>query len=413
MNKKFTLFSTTFLIGLSLQAQIIQGEISMGQAYQNDVYFGLENQTQFEVNRQEWDLAFFRKSMYGLGIRVNDTKGIQVFEASNSFSDWNSISPSNESTWDPLYNSVEKWDEGAFNHGSATYGWGEYDMVTHHVNGKIIFVLKYDNGDYIKLRIDKLAYGTYTFTFSKWENGTWSADERVNIEQNTSQNRIFNYYNLSTKQIVNAEAEQDKWEMKFTKYQTPLPYEGGTIMYPVTGILQSDLVKVAKTEAGNPSDDDAYKAEINSIGYDWKTFNGSTYSLSNLNYFIKNTNTNRIYRLNFTGFEGSSTGKITFDYEDVTSSLSISDIRTSNFDVYTIQSEPKTIQVVFNGQFSTNENMLISVFNLNGQIVHQESYRPSAQFTTKKINLSKLGSGIYIVNIESNGIKKSKKIALR
>ncbi len=413
MNKKYTLFSATFLMALSLQAQIIQSEVSMGQAYQNDVYFGLENQTKFEVNRQEWDLAFFRKSMFGLGIRVNDTKGIQVFEASNSLTDWNSISPSNENSWVALYNSDEKWDEGAFNQGSATYGWGEYDMATHNVNGKIIFVLKYDNGDYVKLRIDKLAFGTYTFTFSKWENGTWSADESVNIEQNTTENRIFNYYNLTTKQVVNAEAEQDKWEMKFTKYQTPLPYEGGTMMYPVTGILQSDLVKVAKTESGNPSNDEAYKAEINSIGYDWKNFNGSTYTLSNQHYFIKNTETNKIYRLNFTGFEGSSTGKITFDYEDVTSSLSISSVQTSNFDVFTIQNDPKTIQVAFNGQYSSNENIQLSVFNLNGQIVHQENYRPSAQFATKKINLSKLISGVYIVTAESNGIKKTKKIVLR
>lgn len=413
MKKKYTLFSAAFLMVLSLQAQTVNGEITMGQGYQNDVFFGLENQSKLEVNRNDWDLAFFRKSMFGLGIRVNHGKGIQVFEASNSLSDWASIQPSNEGSWEELFNSVENWENGALNQGSATYGWGEYDMTTHHVNGKVIFVLKYDNGDYAKLRIDKLAYGTYTFTFAKWENGAWGADQTVSIEQNTTQNRIFNYYNLSTQTIVNAEAEDSQWEMKFTKYLTPIAYQGGTTMYPVTGVLHSDLVIVAKTESGNPANEDVYKAAINTIGYDWKTFNGATYTLSNANYFIKNTKTNKIYRLKFKGFEGSSTGKVSFDYEDVTDALGVSDVQTTNFDVYSIQNEPKTIQIAFNSQFSSNENILFSIYNMNGQMVHQENYRPTSQFATKKINLSKLPAGVYLVNVESNGIKKSKKIVLR
>ena len=107
-----------------------------------------------------------------------------------------------------------------------------------------------------------VCYLTY-LTYSKLTNGTWSADTKVNLAHKTNPTNLFNYYSLLTDKAVAPEPDQSKWDLKFTKYVTPLTTnDGDIVMYTVTGVLQSDLIKVAKTESGNPTDDTAYVAEI-------------------------------------------------------------------------------------------------------------------------------------------------------
>ncbi|WP_313636403.1 hypothetical protein [Empedobacter sp.] len=123
MKNKFTLLASIILTSVVINAQIIKGEVTMGAAYANDVYYGLADQSTNSVNRNDWDISFYRKSNMSTGIRVNDGAGIEVYEASNDVSKWNSIDVANLSTWTALYNSDTDWQEGAFNNGSATYGW--------------------------------------------------------------------------------------------------------------------------------------------------------------------------------------------------------------------------------------------------------------------------------------------------
>ena len=169
MKNKFTLLATIILTSVAINAQTIKGEVTMGAAYANDVYYGLADQSTNSVNRSDWDISFYRKSNMSTGIRVNDGAGIQVYEASNDLSKWNAIDVANLSSWTALYNSDTDWQDGAFNNGSATYGWGDYSIANHYVNGSIIFVLKYATGEYVKLKIDNLAapLGEYNFTSSK------------------------------------------------------------------------------------------------------------------------------------------------------------------------------------------------------------------------------------------------------
>ncbi|WP_312208204.1 T9SS C-terminal target domain-containing protein [Empedobacter sp.] len=305
MKNKFTLLASIILTSVVINAQTIKGEVTMGAGYTNDVYYGLADQSTNSVNRNDWEISFYRKSNMSTGIRVNDGAGIEVYEASNDVSKWNSIDVANLSTWTALYNSDTDWQKGAFNNGSATYGWGNYSIANHYVNGSIIFVLKYATGEYVKLKIDNFAapLGEYNFTYSKLTNGTWSADTKVNLAHKTNPTNLFNYYSLLTDKAVTPEPDQSKWDLKFTKYVTPLTTnEGDVVMYTVTGVLQSDLIKVAKTESGNPTDDMAYVADINAVGYNWKTLSGWSYVVNPTNHFIKNTSTNQIYKLVFKTF---------------------------------------------------------------------------------------------------------------
>ena len=89
----------------------------------------------------------------------------------------------------------------------------------------------------------------------------------------------------------------------------------------VTCVLCNEGIQVAKAlQFGSPSSytnfaNHNFEYEINEIGYDWKTFDMGSFSYIIDNsrcYFIKDFD-NNIFRIYFTEFEGSSTGKISFN----------------------------------------------------------------------------------------------------
>ncbi len=136
--KRFLQIATIFFTAsFALAQETIT--ISMGAGYTEEVYYKLSTQTQQTFTANSWDVAFLREDPMNHGVRVNGGIGIQVFEASNNPNDWNAIDIANEGSWTLLYNDDTNWDNGAFMQGSATYGWGEYNPVTHHIEGSIIF----------------------------------------------------------------------------------------------------------------------------------------------------------------------------------------------------------------------------------------------------------------------------------
>ena len=124
MKNKFTLLATIILTSVAINAQTIKGEVTMGAAYANDVYYGLADQSTNSVNRSDWDISFYRKSNMSTGIRVNDGAGIQVYEASNDLSKWNAIDVANLSSWTALWIQIGKR--------------GLSIMVLRHMVGEII-----------------------------------------------------------------------------------------------------------------------------------------------------------------------------------------------------------------------------------------------------------------------------------
>ena len=83
-------------------------------SYTSQVYYKLNTKTETTVAANSWDLAFFRASNYEHGIRVNDGIGIEVFEAANQATAWNTIDITNEAAWSKLYNSDTDRINGAF-----------------------------------------------------------------------------------------------------------------------------------------------------------------------------------------------------------------------------------------------------------------------------------------------------------
>ena len=404
----FSIFS--FLLVQSTFSQETTVNLSLDASYASQVYYKLNTKTQTSVAANSWDLAFFRASNYEHGIRVNDGIGIEVFEAANQATAWNTIDITNEAAWSKLYNSDTDRINGAFMQGSATYGWGEYNTATHHITGTIIYVLKYTDGSYKKFICEDF-YGGYTIKYASWNGSDWSEDESAVISNSNNSNNTYNYFSLQNDSEVMIEPAATDWDFVFTKYFTDV----STSKYNVTGVLSSDNITVA-TATGDTTNNLSYSEAINTIGYNWKSLNATwTYDVdSELKFYVKDKD-EKIYKLYFTEFGGSSTGNLVFNFEDVTQTLGIEEIGESiAFGIYPnpVRSDKK-INIVFDvNKVNKNENK-IEIYNLSGQKVLATSITNSLGFYNKEINLSSLNSGIYMLKFTSGNYQKTKKIVIQ
>lgn len=412
MHKLLTIAAFAFA-GLMATAQQTNVSLSMGSNYSNEVYYKLSNEDINTYASENWDIAFRRDNAYDHGIRVNDGKGIQVFEAASSASEWNNINVADEASWTPLYNDDTDWDGGAFMYGSATYGWGEYNPANHHISGTIIFVLKYADGTYRKF-INEDYFMGYTFKYATWNGSAWVDESTYTLPNSNNPDNRYNYYSLVNNQEVVSEPANGAWDIVFRKYVTDL---GGGMMYSVTGVLQSVNVEVAKNEEptgqGDPNGLN-YSEEINTIGYDWKTFDGSSYVVnSDMAYYVKYS-PSEVYRLVFTSFDGASTGNINFSFEDVSNLLGLETISEGiTFGLYPNPSTDKTVNLVYDLKNNSTTENTISIYNLQGQLVYTTKLNAVNGFFNQTLNLSSLQSGVYVVQATSGKNTISKKLILK
>lgn len=405
----FSIFS--FLLVQSTYSQETTVNLSLGASYANQVYYKLNTKNETSVAANSWDLAFFRASSMNHGIRVNDGIGIEVFEAANEATEWGAINITNEASWSKLYNSDAERRNGAFMKGSATYGWGEYNSTTHHITGTIIYVLKYTDGSYKKFICEDF-YGGYTIKYASWDGSDWSEDKSAVIANSNNSENTYNYFSLQSDSEVIVEPAVSDWDFIFTKYYTDVQ----NTKYNVTGILSSDNITVA-TAAGDATNSLSYSEAINTIGYNWKSLNYTTYAYevdSNLKFYVKDKD-EKIYKLYFTQFDGGSTGNLAFNFEDVTQTLGIEEVGESiAFGIYPnpVRSDKK-INIIFDvNKINKNENK-IEIYNLSGQRVLKTSVSNSLGFYDKEINLNDLNSGIYMLKFTSGNYQKTKKIVIQ
>ncbi len=412
--KKGILFIATLLIGFGAKAQVIAGAVAMGPSYANQVYYKLDNQATNAYPHASWDIAFLRTSNFGFATRINDARNIEVYESGNTAS-WATTDVTQIANWTRLYNSETQWDLGAFDNGSATYGWGEYNPGNHHVTGAVVFVLKYANGTFRKFKIDDF-FGGYTFTYSTWSGSAWGADQTVTLANAVNPTNKFNYYSLENNAAVVAEPASADWDFTFTKYKTDF-FGDGSFWQDVTGALHHPDIQVAENLEPNGTPDVSnltFTEDINEIGYDWKTFDMNTFTYTintDKAYYVKYPN-GTVYRLVFASFAGSSTGVITFNFEDVTSLLGNESFANNNtFGVYPNPSADKKINVVCDLK-SADKNS-VAIYNLTGAKVYEKELGSQAGFFNQEIDLGHLSGGVYVLQLQSGGQSVTKKVVLQ
>lgn len=409
----------TLISAMFSQAQEVTVDISLGASYSNEIYYKLSTQTETVFPANQWDIAFLRTSIYDLGVRVNDGIGIQVFEAANTPVGYDTVDVTNESTWTQLYNSDTNWSSGAFMNTSISgnpfpaSGFGNYNPENNTVEGQIVFVLKYLDGSYKKFFIETY-FGGYTFKYSSWTGSTWTTDITETVSNSSNPNNRFNYYSLQAESEVIAEPAATDWDFVFRKYKTFLNPPGQ--YYNVTGVLHNPNVEIAENDEPNgmPSNPNlTYSDDINTIGYNWKNFGSGGFVVNtDRAFYIKYTD-NTIYRLTFTAFSGSSSGDLSFVFEDVTTSLSIEGVSENvSFGIYPNPSTDKQINLIYDVNTLNTTNNNVAIYSTTGQMVFQSELKSNSGFYNKSLDLSSLSGGVYILKFTSGEFTTTKKIVL-
>ena len=413
MNKTIYSFLILTLINFNVLAQT--QTISLQPSYTNQSFFSLENGEVANLANTDWDLSFSTATMSS-SIRINGGMGTELYlYPLGDTTDWNSFNSSNISSWLPIHNSDTNWFLGAFDKNSTSMfdmGWGMYSMITHYVTGDSLYAIKTVGGNWKKLWIQQLANDEYSF---KYANLDGSNEINTTVQKTNYTDKNFVYFSLDQNVFLNREPISQDWDITFTKYITPV--QG--MAYGVTGVLSNDGVHVA--QADNIPDPNSYNdysqhpmmTEINSIGYDWKSFDMSTFSYSvepYRCYFLKDLN-DKVWRIVFNSFEGSSTGIIEFNTEEMTSSTSISNLHNdiSSFSIYPNPTAGNNLTVVFENSSKTTE---LNIFDITGKNVYQELFE-GIGFQAKSINLPNLNNGVYIVSLSSKGSVFQKKLVVR
>ena len=390
--KKTILFLPIYLmISVVIYAQSVQ--ISLNPGYSTQSFYSMQNGETQNVSSENWDIAFSVSSMSS-AIRINDGKNVRLYSYTlGDTTDWNNINAGSTANIGPaLYNSETSWSTGAFDlHQTSQFdlGWGIYSMITHHVTGDSLYLIETINGNWKKLWMKKLASGTYTFRHANLDG---SNDVLVTIDKNNYTNKNFVYYSLDNNSIEDSEPVNTNWDMVFMKYISDLG-----MPYSVTGALINNNVEVAEANAADPLSYTNYSAHnftsnINTIGYDWKSFQG-TYTVDpNRCYFLRDMNQN-IWRIVFTSFDGMSTGNLEFN----AAQLNSTNIDNSNKDkAFAMYPNPASENVTF--IYDLNKNSTLNIFDVSGKKVYEKILQGSG-FKTYTASLNNLDKGIYFVII--------------
>lgn len=383
---KYTLtIITTILFYISPQAQTVQ--ISMGNNYANQIFYSMQNGEIKNISNDNWDLAF-TTDQYASTIRTNDGKGVELYTYHlGDTSDWQNINVSILNNLSlGMYNSEISWYDGAFENnslGHPDYGWGVYNMITHNVTGDSLYIIKTINGNWKKIWIQELTTaGEYIFKFSNLDG---SNEITQSILKTNYTDKNFIYFSIDQNTIIDREPINSEWDITFTKYISPVQ----AMPYPVTGVLTNNNIEVAKaTGVTDPLtyfdySNHNFNNEINSIGYDWKSYQGSFVVDANRCYFIKDNNEN-IWRLVFNSFDGMSTGNVEFNTELIFNTSSENINKASSLNVFPNPTTQNTNLI-----FDFEEECLINIYDISGVQVY------SNQLNSTGLELINLPTGNF------------------
>jgi len=402
-------FTILFLSALSLSfAQEVEDSISMQPGYTNDVFYSLENGEVREYSGSSWTVAFYNSAM-SAAIMINDGRGVELYKVTDDISQFANITDTiGLSTWTQLYGTDTTWSDGSAFEAASTgsqsnYGWGEYNFVSHVIAGSRIFMIKTIEDTYYKVFVVEKETGIFTYRYASLDN---SFDTTMVINVPDFLNKSYAYLNMDNHTVQDREPSGDEWDFVFTRYVTNFQ---GLAYYPVTGVFSNEGVEVAEVN-DIPANADytgaSFSGARNVIGDDWKSFDQMAmppqFVLNDsVTYYVRNQ-VGDIYKLYFTGFDGSSTGNVRFNKEKVASgTTSIRDNQPS-VDVHTIYPNPTkgSADLVFSSE--EKEKLNLRVYSLLGKLVINTEVATNVGLNSVRLNLNDVENGVYLVQLGNN-----------
>ncbi len=411
--KKGLLLSFLAFAGFS-NAQLVNDSVSMGAGYANNIWYSLENDEQGTAQAaNNWDLALATTinptSPLASSILFNSKVGMIYAVPGSDGTDLATADTTGMSSWTPLYNSDVTWGEGALNVPGVAhpdYGWGLYDGVGHTgFAARRVFALKYTNGS-VKLFTVSMAFSDMSYTI-EYSNADHSGTGSSTVAIAPYSTKNFVYLPVGGA-VIDREPASASWDLLFTQYiASGLPYPYNT----VTGVLHNVGVEVAEVHPVNNPETDmsfetaAYSEDINTIGYDWKTYSGSYIIADSLVYFVKDKDGD-YWRLIMTGFTGSSLGKTNFKKEKV-ASLSIAE---NNQLVSGIFPNPAVNSVTI--LIDSKSNAAVKVLNMAGQVVFENTATSNA-LEAMNISTADFTNGVYLVQVSNGAATSTQRLVIQ
>lgn len=392
-----SIFTRVLGLGMALGAGIVGAwsqtghSVEQGANYANDVYFSFDNGVVATVPAGNWDLAFEVTSPFSIGIRLNDGNGRELAIVPGvDLTGWEAVDSTGFGTWPKLNNGLDLWENGALNMGLSgdpmDFGWGVYTgPPLHEVVGDSLYILKRPDGSAVKLRVERLSGGVWSFTHAQLDG---SNEVSVDIAMADFANRNFVYYDVEGG-VVDREPATDTWDLLFTRYMGPTQFG----LFPTTGVLvnrdrlasEADGVDVM---AALPTDYPMDAENISVIGNDWKALVDFVWQIvPNRCYFVTDAGGD-VHKLYFTGFTGSSTGITTFNTLPM-SAVGVAQVADASFRMFPNPLAESVLQL--DGWQGVQT---VEVFTVTGERVWgAQAAAPSP------IALGDLPAGVYLVQV--------------
>ncbi|MFT6815676.1 MAG: hypothetical protein ACJAZ3_001586 [Sphingobacteriales bacterium] len=411
--KGFLLVLIAFII-LPMQLSFSQGDgfvqdsVILGKNFENQVYYSFKNSKISQSPVNNWDIAFsstpfqFDGSTKGLGIRINEQKGVQLFKYPNGdTADWLSYDTTGIKSWPVLHNKFDYWDMGAFNTTKnaaivTDYGWGDYGFIVtdHEIIGDSLYVIKLANGDFKKLKIYKYDGPSFYFHLMDMDSNNFKEFSCSKEDYNT---KLFGYFDLENELSLDRGPDLANWHISFTKYTEQ---KEGKYLNSV-GVLSDGLILVEERN-GNPANyvdsGEIILANtstfIDAIGTNWYDLVDSVYTMKDSVFYIIADNIQQVDYLLVMLSADSETGKIVFGIRPINGTISSSnDQINSDFD-FNIYPNPSTnfIKIATKGALI----QAVEIVDLNGRTVVSKQGNFS---TNQQIDISTITNGIYYAKV--------------
>jgi len=272
------------------------GSVIMGEAYQNQVFYDLENNTVAGMSEiASWDLSF-EAAGDGSHVFMNGGKGVFLYNTHATEFGAVTALPSGFSA-----SSLQFDDPNGRGDSTAVRDWRNASGKTKHE----VFIAKLDDTTYYKFILLSVDSSKYAFQYGRMADATPA-------EFSLPKNDVYNFVYFSfTKGIVTPEPPKASWDFVFTRYRfiyrdlNNLPYEvNGVLLNPSKVVAAADSAGTFASLTYEKSTLLPFTTNRDAIGSDWKTYNFSTskYEVNKNKCYVVHSRNDKVYKLHFLDF---------------------------------------------------------------------------------------------------------------
>ena len=416
------------LVG-SLSAQTVYTDtVVMGPGYSNEVFYNVATGVKTKSIMNKWHIAHTSNTRDNC-IKANHANGSQSFVKVYAYpngdnSAYASMDTTGWSSWKTFINDDHKHELGAFNQSLNKanpwdFSWGTYNSGTHIITGDSLFLVVVNNGtstDYIKfMPIAQYPNGDFTFRYDV-VGGTKNSSIIDTLKQSDANGGAYKYFNFTTKS-VSVEPNGGDWDLNFTRYYEPtfngsayVPYgvmgvqsKRGTLVSKIENTLWDDLKANGQMFIDSSRDTTGgigFQNDLSRIGSKWKTFNGQSYDMvADLNYIIEKKvgSSFEYWAIQFTGFVGSSAGRIILNRTKLGATTSVNNL-SNNVSIFPIP----TTNNIYVKPLTGAKIQTIILRSMDGRVVRNASNNNFNESDAAQLSIADMPTGQYIIEVQTS-----------